>query len=462
MSLSSKLLQLRFRIQNSRISSMQVIVLAFATIILIGAGLLCLPIASRTGESCGFLKALFTATSATCVTGLILADTYVQWTGFGQLVILTMIQIGGLGFMSIVSIFAFSFRKKFGLRERLLLAQAMSLNDMEDVVRLQKHVLVGSFTFEGLGAIILFCRFIREYDFWHSLKWGVFHAISGFCNAGFDILGELQPGSSMALFHTDPVVCLTMVFLVSVGGLGFFVWEEIWQVLRAKKWKGLSVYSRLVLMISGVLLASGMIVTCLLEWNNPNTLGPLSTGDKLLAALFQSMTLRTAGFAGIDQGLMTESGKAASVIYMLIGGSSGSTAGGLKTVTVGVLLLATIASARGKTTVQVFKRSISDQQIRDAMSLVISVLVLCFVGAIVITTDSGTAFLDSLFETASALATVGLTADITPTLGVLSKLIIIAFMFFGRVGLLTISLGFLVGDRAAERFHYAETKLMIG
>lgn len=462
MTISARLLQLRFKLSSRNISPMKIIVITFAVIILVGAGLLSLPIASRSGQSCGIMKALFTATSATCVTGLILADTYVQWTGFGQIVILAMIQIGGLGFMSIISIFAFTMRKKFGLRSRLLLAQAMSLNDMEGVVRLQKHVLVGSFLFEGIGAVILFFRFLVQYDWWHALKWGIFHSVSGFCNAGFDLFGELVPGSSMALWHTDPVICFTMVFLVTVGGLGFFVWEELWQAICSRSLKKLSVYTKLVLMITGILLTTGTIFTCLLEWNNPDTLGPLSVGDKLLAAIFQSMTLRTAGFAGVDQGLLNEGTKAFSVIYMLIGGSSGSTAGGLKTVTVGVLLLSTLASSRGRSYVRVFKRTISEQQVRDAMSLVVGVLMLCFVGAIVITVDSGTSFLDSLFETASALATVGLTADITPTLGTLSKLIIIAFMYFGRVGLLTISLGFLMGDRAEERFHYAETKLMIG
>lgn len=453
---------LRFRERASRLSPTRIIALAFLLIILAGTGLLMLPLASRDGKSCGFLTALFTATSSTCVTGLILADTFVQWSGFGQAVILALIQTGGLGFMSVAAIFAFLLHKRLGLKQRMLLAQAMNLNDMEGVVRIQKHVLVGTFSLEGLGALVLFFRFLPEYGPWNALKWGVFHAVSGFCNAGFDIFGVLQPGGSLAPFRTDPVVCLTLMVLIILGGLGFFVWEDLWQKLKNRRKHRLSVYTKLVLACSALLLAGGTLLVCLLEWNNPDTLGSMTGPQKLLTGAFQSVTLRTAGFAAIDQGAMRESTRAMSVVFMLIGGSSGSTAGGLKTVTVAVLLLACVASARGQSNVRVFKRSVSDRQVRDAMSLTFLILVLCFTGAIVLTADSGIPFLNALFETSSALGTVGLTANVTPLLGLVSRLIIIAFMYFGRVGILTISLGFLMGDRAEERFRYAETKLLIG
>lgn len=333
-----RFLQLRLSASSNRLSTTRIIALCFAGIILTGALLLTLPVASRSGESCGFLTALFTATSATCVTGLILVDTFVQWSGFGQIVILSLIQIGGLGFMSIASIFAFSLHKKLGLKQRMLLAQAMSLNDVEGVVRLQKHVLVGTFSLEGLGALILFFRFLPGYGPWNALKWGVFHSVSAFCNAGFDILGVLQPGSSLMLFQTDPVVCLTIMALIVVGGLGFFVWEDVLRAVRTRAWRRLSVYSRLVLTCTGLLILVGAGVICAMEWNNPATLGPMTVPQKLLAGSFQSVTTRTAGFAAIDQGAMGESTKAMSIVLMLIGGSSGSTAGGLKTVTVAVLL----------------------------------------------------------------------------------------------------------------------------
>ena len=233
MSYVRHLLRLRLSVSSNRLSTTRIIALAFAAIILTGALLLTLPVASRNGESCGFLTALFTATSATCVTGLILVDTFVQWSGFGQVVILSLIQIGGLGFMSIASIFAFSLHKKLGLKQRMLLAQAMSLNDMEGVVRLQKHVLVGTFSLESLGALVLFFRFLPSYGPWNALKWGVFHSVSAFCNAGFDILGVLKPGSSLMLFQKDPVVCLTIMALIVVGGLGFFVWEDLLRAVGA-------------------------------------------------------------------------------------------------------------------------------------------------------------------------------------------------------------------------------------
>ena len=440
MSYVRHLLRLRLSVSSNRLSTTRIIALAFAAIILTGALLLTLPVASRNGESCGFLTALFTATSATCVTGLILVDTFVQWSGFGQVVILSLIQIGGLGFMSIASIFAFSLHKKLGLKQRMLLAQAMSLNDMEGVVRLQKHVLVGTFSLESLGALVLFFRFLPSYGPWNALKWGVFHSVSAFCNAGFDILGVLKPGSSLMLFQKDPVVCLTIMALIVVGGLGFFVWEDLLRAVRTRSLRRLSVYSRLVLTCSGLLILIGAGLICAMEWNNPATLGPMTVPQKLLAGAFQSVTTRTAGFAAIDQGAMRESTRAVSI----------------------VLMLASVASARGQSHVRVFKRSISDRQVRDAMSITVIMLILCFTGAVVLVADSGLSFLNSLYETASALATVGLTANVTPLLHLPSKLIIIAFMYFGRVGILTISLGFLMGDRAVERFRYAETKLLIG
>lgn len=462
MSYTGYLLRMRLRAGANRLSPTKIIALAFAGIILIGALLLMLPAASRSGESCGPMTAFFTATSATCVTGLVLADTYTQWSGFGQTVIICLIQVGGLGFMSMAAMFAFSLHRRMGLKQRMLLAQAMSLNDMQGVVRIQKHVLIGTFTLEGLGALILFFRFLPDYGVSTALKWGIFHAISAFCNAGFDILGAVEPGSSLMLFGKDPVVLITIMCLIVLGGLGFFVWEDLLQKFQDRKKRKLSIYTKLVLLCTGFLIVAGAVSICILEWNNPATLGTMTAGEKVLAGTFQSVTTRTAGFAAIDQGALTESSKAVSILLMLTGGSSGSTAGGLKTVTVLLLVVAALASARGKRQVQLFKRTISDRQVRDAMALAVMVLMLCFAGAIVVTADSHVAFLDAMFETASALATVGLTANITPILGTISKILLIIFMYFGRVGLLTISLGFLMGDRVEERFHYAETKLLIG
>lgn len=459
MPLRAKLYSFWMKKRPKALSPLKIIALVFAAIILAGACLLTLPAASRDGISCGFRPALFTATSATCVTGLVLYDTFSQWSGFGQVVIISLIQVGGLGFMSAATLFVNRLRHRASLKQRMVMAQALSVNDMDGILSLQKMVLKGSFAIEGTGALILFLRFLPEYGFANALKWGVFHSISAFCNAGFDIFGYITPGASLIEFQSDPLVLLTLGALVVIGGLGFLVWQELWEKRSLKK---LSVYARLVLLTTAALILTGWGMTCILEWNNPATLGPMSVGDKLLNGLFQSITLRTAGFAAIDQALLTEGGKALSMVLMLVGGSSGSTAGGLKTVTFVVLLLFMTARARGRETVCVFKRTIPTGQVLDAMTIAFILIVLAVSGGIFISATSPVGFTDALYEAVSALATVGLTAGVTGSLSVPAQLLIIVYMYFGRVGVLTISMGFLAGNRAEERFRYAETKLLIG
>ena len=446
--------------QHSRaINTTKTIALAFAGIILLGTLLLALPIASRDGHSCGFLPALFIATSATCVTGLSLFDTWTQWSGFGQTVILCLIEIGGLGFMSVASLVVFLLRRKVGLKQRMVMAQALSLTDIHGVVRLQKLVLLGSISIQGVGALILTLRFAQSYEFWTALKWGVFHSVSAFCNAGFDIFGSISPGGSLIAFCSDPVLLMTLSVLIVIGGLGFFVWQEI---ITQHRWGKFSVYTKLVLLMTGGLILGGWILVCLLEWNNPGTLGNMSIADKLVNGLFQSVTTRTAGFASIDQAALTDAGKAVSMVLMLIGGSSGSTAGGVKTVTMMVLLLFLMARSRGKSAVCAFKRTIPGSQVMDAMTICTIMMGLAVFGTIFITATSPMNFADAAFESVSALATVGLSAGGTACLSIPSQILIIIYMYFGRVGVLTISLGFLMGDRAEERFEYAKTNLLIG
>ena len=459
MSLYHRILALNMKRRGKPMSATKLIAVIFAVIILCGTGLLMLPQASRDGRSCSFLNALFTATSATCVTGLTPFDTYTQWSTFGQWVLLGLIEIGGLGFMSAATLVIFILRKKIGLKQRLVMAQALSLNELDGVVKLQRTVLVGSLAMEALGSLVLTLRFWPEYGFRHALRWGVFHSVSAFCNAGFDIFGELAPGSSLQLFREDPVVLLTLAALIVVGGLGFLVWEEL---AEKRTFQKLSVYSRLVLSATGILLLCGWALTCLLEWNNPETLGSLDAGGKLLGGFFQSVTLRTAGFDAINQSALTEGSKAVSMVFMLIGGSSGSTAGGLKTVTFLVLLLFIASRARGRSVVTVYRRTIPDNQVMNAMTIAIIMIVLAMFGGIFISATAPVSFTDALFEAVSALGTVGLTAGATGLLSAPAKILIIVFMYFGRVGVLTISLGFLMGNQAVERFRYAETTLMIG
>ncbi len=442
-----------------KLSPTKTIALVFLFIILLGAGLLTLPIASRSGVSCGFPPALFTATSATCVTGLVMYDTFTQWSAFGQVVILSMIELGGLGFMTAASLVMFLLRKRVGLQERMIMAQALSLNEMEGVVRLQRVVLIGSLSIQAAGALVLFLRFFPEYGVRTAAWWGVFHAVSAFCNAGFDIFGRIAPGASAAAVQNDPVVLITLMILIILGGLGFFVWEE---VVRVKDLRKCSVYTRMVLLATLVLTVGGAALFCLLEWNNPATFGSMSAGDKILNGFFQSVTLRTAGFAGVDQAGLTQAGKGVSLVLMLVGGSSGSTAGGAKTVTMMVLMLFLAARLRGRETVRVFHRSVPQDKVLDAMTIVSILVGLAIFGAVFVSATSPVSFTDSLFECVSALATVGVTAGATGSLSIPAQFLIILYMYFGRVGVLTLSLGFLMGNKAEQRYQYAQTNLLIG
>ena len=449
------------RMQKLRLNATQIIALVFAGIILLGSMLLSLPLASRSGVSCGFFPALFTATSATCVTGLVLFDTWTQWSGFGQSVILVLVELGGLGFMSAAAIVIFVLRRKVGLKQRMVMAQAMSVNDMQGIVRLQKIVIYGSLGAQFTGILILLLRFWPEYGFTQAVKWSVFHGVTAYCNAGFDVLGAIEPGKSLMVFNDDPIVLITLMLLIIVGGLGFVVWEEL---ARVRSFKKFSVYTKLVLIATGTITFLGAGAFLLLEWNNPGTLGGMPWWQKILNAFFQTVTLRTAGFVSVDQGLLTDASKALGMVVMLIGGSSGSTAGGLKTVTFVVLVLFIWGKARGRSTVHVFQRTIPNEKALDATTIFLIMTSLAFFGGFFIAATSPVpvSFADALFEAVSALSTTGVTAGITTVVGLPAQLLLIAFMYFGRVGVLTLSFGFLMGNKAGDRFRYADTNLLIG
>jgi len=437
----------------------QIIVLVFLGIVLLGGALLTLPEASQSGQPTSYLTGLFTATSATCVTGLVLVDSGTYWSTFGQVVILLLIQVGGLGFMTVVSIFYVVLKKKIGLRQRMVLAQAFSMNTMSGIVGMVKNVLAGALTAEGAGALLLTLCFLPRFGLGKALWYGVFHSVSAFCNAGFDILGDVQAGGSLLAYKTSLPVNLIIMALIVSGGLGFYVWGDI---RKSRRFGKLSVYSKLVVIITGILIFGGALLVAILEWNNPATLGKLQPLQKILASFFQSVTTRTAGFNTIPQDKLTDGTKAVSTILMFVGGSSGSTAGGIKTVTLGVVLLSALGTARGSSHITAFRRSITREQIENASALVLLMFTLAAFGAIYISAANRCSFIDAIFETVSALGTVGLTAGLTPTLGAASRLILIFYMFFGRVGIMTISVGFMMSSRAEERIQYADTKLMIG
>ena len=437
-----------------------VIVMGFAIIILIGAGLLTLPISAQDGKPTAYLDALFTATSATCVTGLVRVGTATHWSGFGQAVILLLIQIGGLGFMSLASIASFLIRRKITLRERMVMSAGLNLNDNAGIVRLTRRVLFGTFAFEGMGAILLSIRFVPRVGWAQGIKMGVFHSVSAFCNAGFDLIGTPDnPFASLVGFVDDPLVNLTIMALIVIGGLGFFVWGDIWDKRRFRRFR---LHTKLVLTTTALLLAAGTVLTLVFEWSNPATLGGLSAPEKLLAAAFQSVTLRTAGFNTIDQAALTGPSQALACLLMLIGGSPGSTAGGIKTVTAAVLVLSALSALRGRTGVSAFGRTIVTRSIMNAVTMMIVGGALSLTGACIISHVETAPFGQCLFEAVSAFATVGLSMGLTPTLSTPSCLILIALMYLGRVGVLTLGVAVLMRHHAPPKLHYPNADVMVG
>ncbi|MDY4659816.1 TrkH family potassium uptake protein [Pseudoflavonifractor capillosus] len=447
-------------IRRKSMNATRMVAGSFAIIILIGTLLLMLPAASQNGQSAGFLTSLFTATSATCVTGLIPVDTGMSWTFFGQVVIILLIQVGGLGFMTILSLFSLLLRRRIGLSERLIMASTLNLNDMDGVVRVVRHALMVTFTLEGIGAVVLSTRFISQFGILGGIWRGIFHAISAFCNAGFDLVGgKFGAFTSLEGYNNDPLVLCTIMVLIVSGGLGFFVWEDI---LRTRRWKGFSFYTKLVLSITAALLVGGTVFFLCVEYNNPATLGPMSVPQKILDALFQSVTLRTAGFASFNEGGLLDSSMAVSCVLMLIGGSSGSTAGGLKTVTVAVLLLSLRSNMAGREQVTIRGRAISYRKVIDAMTLALIIIFLFLTGSIVISLADGVPYLHAAFETASALGTVGVTVGITPTLSAFSQVVLICLMYLGRIGVISFSVAFLTRSRYPAKIKYPNLDVMIG
>ena len=439
----------------------RVVAVSFAAIIALGTILLMQPIASRSGQSAGVLTSLFTATSSTCVTGLVVADTATQWSMFGQAVILAMIQMGGLGFITIMTFFSVAAHRKIGLSERLLIVSSLNLNNMNGVVRLVRFTLLWTLRFEGLGALILALRFIPRYGLGQGIWMGIFHAVSAFCNAGFDLLGLEAPYQSLIPFQRDPVVLFTIMALIVIGGLGFFVWSDIAQ---NRRWKKFALYTKMVLVMTGALILLGWVILFAVERENPATLGDMSLGSKLMNALFQSVTFRTAGFSAINQGGLRDTSQALGCILMIIGGSSGSTAGGIKTVTVAVLGLSVLAGFRGRSVVTIGGRSIDRRQQTSATTLALTALIFFVFGSMFLSLFDAIPFMDAGFEVASALGTVGLTVGITPTLSIPSRIFLIFFMYLGRVGILSCSIAFSTVRSVARetKIRYPVTDVMIG
>ena len=416
------------------------IVLGFGAIILIGTLLLHLPVAAQDGQSTPWLTCLFTATSATCVTGLVLVDTAIHWSVFGQAVILLLLQLGGLGFVTLISIIPFALHQRIGLSQRLVMASAMNLDRVAGVVRVVRCALLGTLLVEGLGAALLALRFVPQFGL-KGIWFSIFHSVSAFCNGGFDIFGRYSGAySSLAAYQGDPLVLGTIMALIVIGGLGFFVWED---VLQKRCWKKLTLYSKMVLAITAVLIVLGTVYFAWAEWDNPDTLGEMPLWQRPLNAMFQAVTLRTAGYATFDMGGLREGSAVMSILLMLIGGSSGSTAGGLKTVTVGILLLALRDGLRGRDQVVFRGKTIPGRKVLDAMTLTLTVVLLFLSASMLLSLADQVPYVQAAFEVASAMGTVGVTMGITPDLTTPSALLILLLMFLGRVGILSFSIAFL-------------------
>ena len=446
----------------NKLDPTQVMIMGFAIIILIGAFILNLPISTKNGESIGFLDALFTSTSAVCVTGLVVVDTATYWNFFGQLVIIFLIQIGGLGFMTITTMFAIIARKKINLRERLLIQESLNQVDLSGLVKLSKYIIFMTFSIEGIGAILLSTVFIPQFGFLKGIFYSIFHSISAFCNAGFDLMGEVSGEfSSLTYYFNNFTVTITVSLLIIFGGLWFPV---ILDVFKNRKFKKLNTHSKLVLSSSAFLILSAMLFILILEFDNPDTLGKLEFKDKILASLFQSVTTRTAGFNTIDLTFMKESTLFFIFIFMIIGASPASTGGGIKTTTFAVLILEVKSFIRQKQDIEIYNRRVSVGAIRKSLSIFLIAICVISLGTLIISiTEPHFTLLEAGFEVVSAFATVGLSIGGSASLSVLGKLFIIIFMFIGRVGSLTFFTALLIRkNKKKTLIRYPEDKIIVG
>jgi len=420
----------RFNITYAKLSA-----IGFLIIIMIGAFLLSLPISSRSGEFTPFINALFTSASATCVTGLVVYDTYSHFSVFGQSVILVLIQIGGLGFMIIATMFLLVLRKRIGIRERDFLKESVSTINIGGVVRLAKHILVGTFILEGIGAIILSIKFSLEMGVVPGIFNGIFHSVSAFCNAGFDLMGRYGEYSSLTKYSNDTAVNFTIMILIIIGGIGFIVWEDIYK--NKYKFKKYQLHSKIVLYTTILLIVFSAITFYIMEKNN--LLVGMGIKESILSSLFQSVTPRTAGFNTIDTASLSEGSKLLTMMLMIIGGSSGSTAGGIKTTTFVVTILSVISLVRNSNYLNIFDRRLEDSILKRAYSIITIYILGAFVAMLSISLmQPEFALSDIAFEVLSAIGTVGLSSGITRQLIGASKFVIIILMFCGRIGSLAV------------------------
>ncbi len=437
-------------------SGVQILTIGFIILILIGSIVLSLPISSVTGEYTNYLDSLFTSTSAVCVTGLVTLNTGAHWSVFGQVVIITLIQIGGLGFMSITAFVAMLLGKKITLKDRLYIQESMNAFEIQGIAKMVKYVVKFTFSVELIGAVLLSFKFIPEYGLRKGIGFSLFHSISAFCNAGFDIIGD---GNSMVSQSNSVLLLMVLSLLIIVGGLGFSVIIELWNY---KKVKRLSVHSKIVLSITGGLIVVGAIFIFLLEYKNPETMANMTFIEKITNSIFTSVSPRTAGFNSIPLDKLTNASVLMTIFLMFIGGSPGSTAGGIKTTTFGMVALTLVNVIKGREDTEAFGRRFSKETIYKSFALfMIGTSIVIIVTMILSITEYGMDFLSVLFEATSAFGTAGLTLGITSSLSVIGKIVIIISMYIGRVGPLTVALA-LTHRQKKQGYKYPEGKILIG
>jgi trk system potassium uptake protein len=441
----------------SLISPPQLFVIGFGTLILLGALFLTLPISTRDGQGLSFINALFTSTSATCVTGLVVVDTGTTFSHFGQLVILGLIQVGGLGFMTVASLFVLILGKRISLRQRLLIQESLNHLSVGGIIRLIRHVILFTVIFEGLGTLILGLHWAPAMGWGRALYYGLFHSVSNFNNAGFDLVGNFK---SLTPYVDDPVVNIVIMLLIIAGGIGFVVIDELVEYFQRKTEK-LSLHTKIVLTTNAVLIFGGALLILLIEFNNPKTLLSLNWTGKILSSFFQSVCARTDGANTLPIGDMHQASLLLIIILMFIGASPGSTGGGVKTTTFAALLGAIWSMIRGQGDVVFYKQRIGQEKVYKALTIVFAALMLVIIVTMILSiTEKANVFM-ILFETTSAFGTVGLSMGLTPHLTSFGRLLLSFVMFAGRVGPLTIAFA-LTWDRNKKHYRYSEGKIIIG
>lgn len=446
----------------NKLNPPQIMVIGFATVILIGAILLTLPIATNEGIRTPFVDALFTSTSAVCVTGLVVVDTATHWNLFGQIVIIILIQVGGLGFMTVTTLFALITKKRINLKERLLIQEALNQIDLSGLVKLTRYVLLMTFIIEGIGALTLSTVFIPEFGLVKGLWFSIFHAISAFCNAGFDLMGTVSgPFTSLTRYVNNITISITISLLIILGGIGFPV---ILDVVKNKKLSKLNIHSKVVLLTTTVLIITGMVFMFFIEYSNSKTLGDLSLKGKILSSLFQSVTPRTAGFNTIDLTAMNQGSMFIMIILMFIGASPCSTGGGIKTTTVATIILSVRSFIFAKEDIEVFERRVGLGAVRKSVGIFFIGISVVVIGILLINlTQDSFDLIESAFEVVSAFATVGSSIGGSPNLNMFGKIVIMMYMFMGRVGFLTIFIALLSKNNVKKQvIRFPEGKIIVG